>query len=130
MEIAETGQPATAGELTRISAHVAAVGFDPAGQTRLGGRLAGLVWCGLRLGAGSRLATGEAHYRRHVVAGQEWPLGTSLDEYLASLRATVADPRAAILLDRMRGVWRLTFFAPSGPWRGPRATIGSSSAIK
>lgn len=119
LALAITGRPASLSELRRIREHVATVGFDPTGQTRLGQRAAGVIWQGQRLAGNATISTELAHFLRHVVGGQEWPSGTSFGAYVVSLQAAIADPEGRILLDRLHGFWRLTFFAASGRHRGP-----------
>lgn len=63
-----------------------------------------------------------AHYLRHVIAGREWPSGTTLDAYVRSLQLAVLDLRSGILLEVVHGVTRLTFLALAGPWRGPEGS--------
>ena len=52
---------------------------------RGGGRLAGLVWNGRTLTGCDFLPPGEAHYLRHVIGRQEWPTGSTLNDYYQSL---------------------------------------------
>ena len=49
-----------------------------------------------------RLIPAETHYLRHVVAQQEWPSGTTLDDYLNRLGAVVLDHRSGVLVSRRR----------------------------
>jgi hypothetical protein len=108
-------------ELRRVLEHVAGAGFHPAANAPAGGRLAGLVWQGRVLRGSDRLTAAEVHYLRHTVAQQEWPPGTTLDDYLASIRDVVLAATSGILVSRMFDrYWQLTAVHRSGPFRGPR----------
>ncbi len=101
-------------------AHVAQAGFDPQARERAGGRLAGVWWQGRALRGSDRLPPAEAHYLRHVVVGQEWPPGTTLAEYLRSIRAVILDPQSGLATRRYEDkAWQLTIVGRSGCWRGP-----------
>ncbi len=84
LDIAQSGRQAGGTELAEIAHHVAAVGF-PTTTTEAGARLAGIYWRGRLLELGSSLPYDVAHYLRHCRARQEWPLGTGLDDYVASI---------------------------------------------
>lgn len=75
----------TPDEFQRVVTHVANAGFDPDRLERAGSRIAGLLWNGKVVKGGDLLPPGEVHYLRHVVAGREWPEGTSINDYYASL---------------------------------------------
>lgn len=111
----------TAGELRRVLAHVAHAGFDPNATEQARGRLAGIEWQGRILRGSDRLAPAEAHYLRHVVVRQEWPVGTSLSEYLRSIEQVVLDERSGVLVGQYQvdGNWQLTVVRRSGSPRGP-----------
>lgn len=49
LEAASGAQRLTLDELSRVQAHIAEVGFDPAAQEQAGGRVAGLSWRGRAL---------------------------------------------------------------------------------
>ena len=121
VEAATGARELTPDELRRVLEHVAGAGFTPAPDTRVGGRLAGIAWQGRTLRGSDRLTSAETHYLRHVVAQQEWPPGTTLDEYLTSIREVVLDATSGILVSRMFDhYWQLTAVRRSGPFRGPR----------
>lgn len=118
---------AATGSLTLSSDHlesvlqwVAQVGFDPDAQEHAGGRLAGIEWRSQILRSSDRLPPAVAHYLRHVVAVSEWPVGTTLDGYLASIARVVTDPAASVFTSRYQGRWQLGIVAPSGNLRGPQ----------
>ena len=60
-------------------------------------------------------------YERHVIENEEWPPGTSLDEYARSLRSAVHHSEASVRLyyDPAYEAWSIMFVAPSGAWEGP-----------
>lgn len=119
LEVAATGRDLTNEEIRTVRQQVAQAGYDPTGHTPAGGRLAGLSLQGQILTGKTRVRVGDAHYLRHVVMGQEWPVGTTFAAYLESLRQVVRDPQNGILLDQLQNTWQLTFAARSGRWRGP-----------
>ena len=107
-------------ELRRVLEHVAGAGFHPAANAPAGGRLAGLVWQGRVLRGSDRLTAAEVHYLRHTVAQQEWPPGTTLDDYLTSVREVILDPTSGALTSRLSGqFWQLALVRRSGALRGP-----------
>ena len=73
-------------ELAEMLLYAAQAGFDPNALERAGGRLNGLIWQGRTLTARDLLPPAIAHYLRHTVSVQEWPAGTTLEEYEASVR--------------------------------------------
>lgn len=109
-EIAMKGGKPSVDDLRQLGEHVAAVGFDPQAMSRGGTRVAGAVWRGQRLTGKEILPNGVAHYLRHR---REWPVGTTLDAYVASLRDAARNPGGGIALDD-RGGLRLTIVAPVG----------------
>ena len=111
----------TSDELRRVQEHVAAAGFDPSAQEQAGGRLTGLTWQGRVLRGTDRLIPAEAHYLRHVVVGQEWPPGTSLANYLRSIREVALDPTSGLFTSQFRSFgWHLAIIRRSGALSCPR----------
>lgn len=106
-------------ELARVLRHVARAGFDPLALERARGNLVGLPRPGggavLR---GERLSSAEIHYLRHIVAQEEWPTGTTLAGYVASLPPLILDPDSGVLVGRFQGVWQATIVRLSGELRG------------
>lgn len=102
-------------ELERIVRHVAKAGFDPNGLEKCGGRLAGLVWNGKTLKGSDRLPPGEVHYLRHVVYGNEWPNGTTLEEYYRSLENVIRDEKSRILISKFSSEWQIGFLGENQP---------------
>lgn len=119
LDIARTGRDPTDDEIRQIRADAAAAGFDPNAVSRAGLVAHGLRWAGRTVQSSDRLSVDVAHYLRHVVAGQEWPAGTTLDHYVGSLRQAVRDPDGGIYLSRYTGAWSVAFLAHSGGQRGP-----------
>jgi hypothetical protein len=120
IDMAATGaRRLTPGELARVLAHVAAAGFDPDARERAGGRLAGIWWQGHALKGSDRLTPAEIHYLRHVLANGEWPAGTTVSDYLSSIRDVILDPRSGVIVGQYQGVPQLTIVRRSGALRGP-----------
>jgi hypothetical protein len=120
VEAATGARELTPDELRRVLEHVAGAGFTPAPDTRVGGRLAGIAWQGRTLRGSDRLTSAETHYLRHVVAQQEWPPGTTLDEYLTSIHEVILDPASGALTSRFSGqFWQLALVRRSGALGGP-----------
>ena len=84
------------------------------------GRLRGMVWRGRTLRSSDRLTPAETHYLYHVVKREEWPVGTTLDGYLESLRQVARDPDSAVFLNRygIRGL-QVGVIRASRELRGP-----------
>jgi len=118
VEAATGAHQLSADELRRALEHVAQSGFTPAVDTPAGGRLAGIVWQGRALSGRDRLTSAEVHYLRHVVVQQEWPVGTTLGEYLGSIREVILDPNSGLFTSQLRGEWQLAIVRRSGAWRG------------
>ena len=109
-------------ELAEVLEHVAEAGFDANARERARGELAGVIWQGETLRGSTMLPPADRHYIKHVLLRQEWPEGTTLDDYLASIRAVVRDPASGLVVRRYEGkAWQLTIVGRSGNWRGPGA---------
>lgn len=107
-------------ELQEVLEHVAQAGFDPNARERARGQLAGIVWQGQVLRGSTLLPPVERHYLKHALVQQEWPPGTTLDDYIRSIREVILDPRSGVAMRRFEGkAWQLTVVGPSGRWRGP-----------
>lgn len=85
-------------ELRQILLHDASVGFDPHARERVRGRLAETTWRGSVLKGSDTLPPDVVHYLWHVITRREWPVGTSLHDYIESLRAVVLDPSSGVLV--------------------------------
>jgi hypothetical protein len=119
LEAATAPRDLDAAELALVLQHVARAGFDPDALERVGGRLAGVPWQGRVLKGGDRLPPAEVHYLRHVVAQDEWPEGTTLAEYLQSMRAAILDRASGVFVSRFGGNWQIAVICPSRDLRGP-----------
>jgi hypothetical protein len=106
-----SGQRPTRLELATMRQYVSRRGFDPEASTRAGGRLSGLSWNGRSISGSDLLSVKEAHFLRHVIVGREWPQGTTVSDYLASLTTAILDMDGPVLLDIKLSVPRLTFFS-------------------
>ncbi len=71
----------------------------------------------------SWLPPAERHSLKHVLVRHEWPDSTTLEDYLASIRAVILDPTSGVATRnyQQRG-WHLTIARHSGSWRGPRGS--------
>ena len=119
LQAATGAQSLSSSERREVLAHVARAGFDPAALEQVRGRGAGQVWAGRALLASDRLPPAEAHYVRHVLVGREWPTGTTLQQYVDSLRWLILDPASGAFTSRYAGSWQLGVVRRSGPLRGP-----------
>jgi hypothetical protein len=106
-------------ELDIVTSHVAQAGFDDMGLERARGRIAGLSWNGQILKGSDMIRPAEAHFLRHVVVQQEWPVNTDLATYVQSLRDVVEDPRSGLAVSRYQGTDQLTILRRSLNLRGP-----------
>ncbi len=115
----EQGYDAVPDHVVRLAlADVAAAGFDPAARGPLPDQVAGLSWRGRMLTAGELVPPAELSYFRHVLGGQEWPAGTTLADYLRSLRDVLLDPASGAFIAREAGSGRLGVARRAGPLRG------------
>jgi hypothetical protein len=111
MNLAESRREASDEEIQRIREHVAAVGFDSGATTKAGSQASGITWQARLVHSSDRLDNATVHYLRHVLAQPEWQPGTTIAEYIASLRSVIKDPNGGILLTRRYEYWILTFVA-------------------
>lgn len=119
INVAATGtRRLTPDELRRVLEHVAQAGFDPDAQERAGGRLAGTMWRGRILRGSDPLSPSEAHYLRHVERGQEWPTGTTLQDYFQSIRDVVRDSYSGVITSQFQGASQLTIVRRTGDLQG------------
>jgi hypothetical protein len=98
---------------------VARTGFDPRATERARGRLAGVSWQGAMLSGREMLRPAEKHYLWHVVRNGEWPVGTTLVDYLTSVRQVIIDRTSGIFINRYQGELSLGFIRESRELRGP-----------
>lgn len=71
------------------------------------------------LAASDLLSPAEAHYLYHVVKQQEWPVGTSLADYVDSIQRVILDPSGRMFTNRYVGQWSLGIIRESRDLRGP-----------
>lgn len=65
------------------------------------------------------MPSAEVHYLRHVIAQREWPVGTTLSQYIDSIQEVVRDARSGVVISEYQGVLQLTVVCLSGSFRGP-----------
>lgn len=85
-------------ELQKVVDKVAKAGFNREHTSLVKPEMTGLVWKGKHLEVGARLPADEWRFVKHVLDRREWPEGTSLDEYLESLRAVIRSPENGIMI--------------------------------
>lgn len=124
LEITNLLQAVAAGRISEANLdlvlwHVAEVGFALHTRERVCGRLTGTVWEGRTLKGSDMLPPAEVHYLWHVVRRREWPEGTSLAEYIESLRTVVLDATSGIVLGHYQGALQLGVVRESRELRGP-----------
>jgi hypothetical protein len=107
------------GTLWAILSHVAQVGFDPTARERARGELAGIAWQGRVLRGADQIPPLERHYVKHVLMRREWPPGTSLADYVESLRAVILDPTSGVFACSYQGEAQLAVIRETGTLRGP-----------
>lgn len=103
-----------------VLAHIARAGFAPQPFERAGARIAGIAYRNRIIAPTDRLPSAEAHYLRHVVAVPEWPVGTTLADYLTSLETLVQARTSGVVVGRFRSRWHLATVGESGAWQGPQ----------
>jgi hypothetical protein len=103
--------------------HIGRAGFDPERRERARGDLAGMIWKGRMVRGNSLLSPADRHYLRHMVARQEWPLGTTQTDYVASIRAVILDRTSGVMLHQYgptaHAAWQIAMIRPSGSFQGP-----------
>src|SRR5690348_4030023 len=109
----------TDGELDTIVEYVATAGFDPAAREAARGSIAGQVWQGQLINARFRLPPEVRHWLLHVRVNQEWPIGTTLQEYTDSLRRVVLDADSGVFINRYKGELSLGILRETRELRGP-----------
>jgi hypothetical protein len=119
LDSAVSGRRLMRAELRRVLEHVALSGFDPNAREQARGRLAGIVWQGRSLRGSDLLPPAEAHYLQHVVREQSWPAGTSLQEYVESIRRVILDDSSGVFTSQYQSTWQLGIVRRSGMLRGP-----------
>ena len=118
LEAATGARRLTRDELRQVLEYVAQAGFAPTPDVRAKG-LAGISWQGRILRGSDRITAAERHYLEHVMQVQEWPPGTSLQDYLDSIRDVILDNRSGAFTSRYFGQWQLGVVGRSGSLQGP-----------
>jgi len=68
--------------------------------------------------AGDPIDVRYAKYLQHAVQEDQWPAGTTFDEFLGSLVRVVSSDDSGVFVDNRPEGWRVTFVAESGIWEG------------
>lgn len=110
----------TDAEVTKIVHQVAKAGFESGGSQTVTKMLEGQVWNGRVHKAGDFVEPGVFHYLKHVKVQEEWPVGTSYDQYLDNLRDLTLDKNTGIIISNFDNNWQVGFVGESGKWRGPK----------
>lgn len=106
-------------EAERVRAFVATRGFDPFLEVPLPRNLWGSEYEGRIYGPRERELTGIVHYLNHAADRQEWPDGTTEEEYYLDINDIVLDPRSNMFVSRFRD-------EETGEWRAQLGFIGRS----
>jgi len=101
----------TPDEVNLVISHVAGAPFSA--QPVKAGKLAGLRYEGRILERNTRLPSDAQHWLTHTIGDQQWPAGTTKDQYIAAVRAAVTHPRAQVATYRYRDEDCAGFFAPN-----------------
>jgi hypothetical protein len=109
----------TPGELATVLSHVARAGFDPAAMEVARSAIAGQTWQNRAIVPSDRVPSDVRHYLLHVVVGMEWPTGTTMDGYVASIRDVILDPTSGVFTNEYGGALALGVIRESGALRGP-----------
>lgn len=105
--------------IRKITEHVAQAGWDDRALETVRGRLAALIWQGRPLQGRDKLASPVTHYLWHVIKQREWPDGTTIDDYTASIRRLIRDPSSGLFTSTYHGACQLSVVRASGELRGP-----------
>ena len=112
-------RPLTSVEIGKISNHVARAGFPKNLYQRVTAQFTGIKLNGKPLNKGESISVGEAHYVKHVILQKEWPIGTSISQYLASLAEVISDLKSSIFISRYHDQLQIGFIGGSKQWKGP-----------
>ena len=118
LEAATGARCLTPAEFQQVLDHVAQAGFDPTVREKARGDLAGIEWRGRVLRGNDRLPPAERHYLKHAVKDREWPDGTTLDQYVESLRSVILDPGSGVFTSQYQGTWQIGIIRDSRELRG------------
>lgn len=110
----------TSGEMERVVQHVANAGFSSTEKMQVRTPIRGQYWNGKRLEIGDMIPTEVGHYLKHVIVSQEWPEGTTLEDYKQSLQEVILDPDSDIFVSKYNDAWQIGFVHENQRWRGVR----------
>lgn len=79
---------------------VGVAGFDPGARERVRGDIRHIF-------AERHVAPLDTHFARHVQVRQEWPEGTTREQYIDNARALVRDPSSGVFVSRYGGTLQL-----------------------
>lgn len=119
-DLGESGRDITDEELQRLRDHLATWSLARPLQIEVDPDAWGYRWPNPDdppILPGDRLDQREAKYLKHVVARGEWPAGTTVDDYMASLAQVVRGETSGVYLERDANSWKVTFVvrAPRRP---------------
>lgn len=109
--VAEQAQ-LTPDEVNLVVSHVVQAPFDSR-PIKAGNKLAGLTFEGRVLERNSRLPSDVQHWLSHTIGDQQWPVGTTKDQYIAAVRAAATHPGAEVATYRYRAEDCAGFLAPN-----------------
>lgn len=119
LELAAGARRVASADLGHILDHIAQAGFDPTRLETARGDIAGLTWQGRVLRGSDRIPPLGRHYLRHVVKRQEWPAGTSVEDYVQSIQQVIRDPTSGVFTSRFGVEWQIGIVRESGTLCGP-----------
>jgi hypothetical protein len=94
-ELVEKRRQASDQELAQILEHVAQADFSSR-SLPVDERLWGISYRGQILDRESRLPSVEGHLLKRIYVEEQWPEGTTIEEYVADLRRAVRHPQAQV----------------------------------
>jgi hypothetical protein len=106
-------------ELRLVLDQVAAAGFDPLARETARRPLQGQVWQGQTITTKTRLPPAVRHWLLHARVNAEWPVGTTLHQYVESLRQVILDPDSGVFVNRYRGALSLGVIRQTRDLHGP-----------
>jgi hypothetical protein len=110
-------RPATERELQLITDRIASAPFNRDIQN-VPARVRGWKYLGVTIGRNADSLF--LHLVRRVIGDEQWAVGTTVDEYVESLRRAVRDPMARLALYRQWGARHMAVvIAPTGNVLGP-----------
>ncbi len=94
VELIESGRLATQDELSQIVAHVAQAPFASRPVRPPSWLREALTRLGITMPA--RMPASEAHLLKRIYYDQQWPVGTTTDQFVADLRLAIRHPDASV----------------------------------